>query len=865
MRKFLLFLGVILIHHYTIAQFTDNFADGNLNYDPVWSGDLALYKVNSAFQLQLNASGEGVACLATANEMVPDMEWNFWVKLAFAPSDNNLARVYLVSDHADLKGTLNGYYLKLGETGSSDAIELVKQAGNIHTVICRGNEGFLASSFAIRIKVIHSAGGNWKVYADPVGGVYYQLQATGSDNTFTAGSFFGLYCKYTSSNSTKFYFDDFYSGQVIVDTEPPEVLSVSLPSNNSISVSFDEAVETSGATNSNNYSVLPGSLVPVSASQDLAEPSLILLVFDQDFAPDVSYSLEVTNIKDLAGNVMPTARFPFMRHRAKTFDVLINEIMADPTPPVGLPDAEYIELFNRSAFPVELKDWVLQLGVSEKIFPEFTLPAGGYILLCDDDAKNLLEPYAPVIDFSSFTITNTNGAATLKDSYGSVIHAVSYTDSWYRSSYKKDGGWSLELIDPLNPCGDASNWMASTDNSGGTPGRVNSVNAPNPDTHPPIISRVGINDATHITVWFSESCDSSSMSDKAIYTVDNGIGNPLLVSLQSPAYRLAFLTLPSPLNSNILYTLSCTGNVTDCAGNLVPGGTSAQFAIPLDAEANDIVINELLFDPPAGCVDFVEIYNRSDKVIDLKDLILANYDTINQVITDYNEISSESFLILPGAYFVLTTDSAAIKTFYKTTNPLAFINTETFPAMNNEDGLVALTTKGGNVIDLAAYTATMQYPLLISVDGVSLERISPERPSKEISNWHSAAETVGYATPGYKNSQFGLAGADENEINLTPDIFSPDNDGYNDNLFINCTFGAPGYNASISIYDSEGRLVRNLVSHELCGTSSAFTWDGITNERLKASIGRYIVFLEIFDLQGNVKRYKKAVVLGGKL
>ena len=189
----------------------------------------------------------------------------------------------------------------------------------------------------------------------------------------------------------------------------------------------------------------------------------------------------------------------------------------------------------------------------------------------------------------------------------------------------------------------------------------------------------------------------------------------------------------------------------------------------------------------------------------------------------------------------------------------------TFPTMNNEDGIVALTTKGGSVIDLVAYTLDMQYPLLTSVDGVSLERISPERPSKDATNWHSASAAVGYATPAYKNSQFGVTVTDDNEITLSPDIFSPDNDGYNDNLTIAYSFGASGNNATITIFDASGHPIRNLVNHELCGTSGAFSWDGITNDRLKAPIGRYIVFVEIFDMNGNVKRYKKGTVLGGKL
>ena len=529
MRKFLLLFLAILIHSFGKAQFIDNFSDGDFTSNPTWTGDAASYKINTAFQLQLNASGESISALSASNNMLQEMEWDFWAKLSFAPSDNNLARMYLVSDQADLKGMLNGYYIKLGETGSNDAIELVKQSGNIHTVVCRGTDGLLAASFAVRIKVIRSASGIWEVLADPVGGVNFQLQATGTDNSFTNGSFFGIYCKYTSSNSTKFYFDDFYAGQIIVDNTPPEVLSVSLTATNRLTLTFSEPVQNNSAIAINNYSVTPGALNPESASQDIANPSVINLLFTDSFMADVAYSLSISNVKDLAGNSMATTQFPFAWHKAKTFDLLINEIMADPSPPVNLPDAEYVELYNRSAYPVDLKDWTLLLGSSAKPLPQYTIPAGGYVILCDDGSKTLLEPFGPVLDFSSFAVTNAGGTITLIDFENNVIHSVSYTDKWYRSSYKFDGGWSLELIDPLNPCGEAANWIASNNPSGGTPGKLNSVNTPNPDLVAPTINRAGVSDATHIIIWFSESCDSTNIKNTANYSIDNGIGNPTTI------------------------------------------------------------------------------------------------------------------------------------------------------------------------------------------------------------------------------------------------------------------------------------------------------------------------------------------------
>ena len=74
---------------------------------------------------------------------------------------------------------------------------------------------------------------------------------------------------------------------------------------------------------------------------------------------------------------------------------------------------------------------------------------------------------------------------------------------------------------------------------------------------------------------------------------------------------------------------------------------------------------------------------------------------------------------------------------------------------------------------------------------MSLERVNPNRPSNERSNWHSAAASVGYATPAYKNSQY----SDDlytDEITIEPAYFSPDNDGFQDLLDICFNFKNPG-------------------------------------------------------------------------
>ncbi len=847
------------------AQMNDSFTDGDFSSNPAWSGDIQQFKVNTAFQLQLNSGGEGQSSLVTPVSPADSMEWSFWVKLGFSPSENNLAKIFLLSDQQDLEGQLNGYYLKLGASGTDDAIELFRQTGNTSVSLCKGKPGLIASAFTLRIRVTRSSAGLWQVFTDPAGGTAWQPEASARDDDPLAGSWFGLSCKYTSSNSTKFFFDDFYAGTVIVDIAAPTILTLEVPASNSLKIEFSENAEAGSVSNTGNYLVDQGVGNPSVILHDGTNPARVSLAFPVEFQPDLTYLLSVRGVQDQAGNVMRDTNLTFSWHTVRSFDVLINELMCDPDPPVGLPAAEYMELYNRTGFSVDLTGWSITTGTSRKILPSCSLPAGGYLLVADDAFSEDLEPYGPVVFLSSFSLVNAGQELVLRNSEGSVIHAVTYHDSWYRNEYKQEGGWSLEQIDPMNPCGDADNWNASNDASGGTPGRVNSVSAANPDTRAPSISRIGTPDSSRLLITFSEPVDSASLLEPANYDITPDIGHPLSVATTGSSFRQAMLDLGSTIQEGVLYSVGVTGSFCDCAGNALAASTVIPFALPVKAGAQDIVINEILFDPREGCDDFVEIYNRSFKVVDLTELTLACLDTLTGLLTDVVNLSEESLLVFPGRYLVFTKDTAAIRLFYPGSDPDRLIRVEALPPLGNEDGSIALATRTGEIIDNLSYTSDMQYPLLTDAEGVSLERVNPERPSDDRSNWHSAAETAGYATPGYRNSQFGSVPEGGDGIILSSKIFSPDNDGVDDNLMISYSFPAPAFTARVMIFDATGHLVRNLVNNDLCGVSGCWSWDGISDKRTRVPAGWYVIRVEAFDMNGTVKRYKQAVAVGSRL
>jgi hypothetical protein len=170
-----------------------------------------------------------------------------------------------------------------------------------------------------------------------------------------------------------------------------------------------------------------------------------------------------------------------------------------------------------------------------------------------------------------------------------------------------------------------------------------------------------------------------------------------------------------------------------------------------------------------------------------------------------------------------------------------------------------------DTLDLFRYNDDLHFELLNATEGVSLERIDPARPSSDNTNWHSASEAVGGATPGYRNSQYSTAADPSSELVIERAIFSPDNDGFEDVLTMSYQLDGPGFVGNIIIYDRSGRETKKLMQNELLGMSGSISWDGITDENEKARIGPYIVVFEVFDLSGNVEAHRNTVVLAHKL
>ncbi|MBX3240234.1 MAG: lamin tail domain-containing protein [Chitinophagaceae bacterium] len=558
------------------------------------------------------------------------------------------------------------------------------------------------------------------------------------------------------------------------------------------------------------------------------------------------------------GCLLPIAVFS---QSAERYDVVISEIMANPGSSTPLPAVKYLELYNRSAISVNLQNWTIgDAGSTATIRQDFMLEPGSFVLLSSVALAPQLQSYGQTIGITSFPTLRVNGdELMLRSAEGTLIHAVAYSRDWYGNEVKSNGGWSLEMIDTDNPCGGHNNWKASMDNSGGTPGSSNSVAASNADTNPPVLLHAFATDNAHVTLEFDESLDSIAAGTPANYSIVNN--EVVAAEALSPFFNRVVLTLSRPIVANQVYTVEVR-ELTDCSGNtMIPSKTS--FGQPVPAEVMDIVINEILFNPKEDGVDYIELFSRGGRIINLKHLFITNKTAAGNTGT-LRQLSAGDRLFFPGAYLVLTENAEVVKRHYTVRYPESILEIS-MPSMPNTAGHIILFNTQGDIVDEVQYEEKWHFPLVSNPKGVALERTDPDKPTQDNNNWHSAAASAGYGTPGERNSQYTATNPLPEEFSLSPQVFSPDNDGFDDLLTISYRFPAPGNVCNISVFDSHGRLVRKLVRNAICGTEGYFRWDGLDENNQQLRIGMYVIYAEIFDPNGNTRQFKKAVTLARRL
>lgn len=638
------------------------------------------------------------------------------------------------------------------------------------------------------------------------------------------------------------------------DTTPPALIDYAISGTQNLELIFSEDLAAGSADD---------ALVTIEPEIEVSEitfsaANTLHLQLETAIDTAVTYTVTVEGVTDCEGNVITgdnSITF-LVGYMPSTFDVLFNEIFPDPSPVVGLPEHEYIELYNPTDQLFDLSGG----AVSGVILPSNTLiEPNGYLVLVPAGAGPDFESYNPVVELegmSSVFLTNSGRELTLVNSNGVLIDRIEYDLSWYGNSSKTDGGWSIERINPEEPCRAADNWYASVAASGGTPGAENSVYSTEPDQNGPQLNTILVIDSVTIELVFDEVLDSNSViaagyefsPDLTVFDIAN----------VAPDYQRVVLRFAETLQPNEVHTISIYG-LTDCTGNEYENTEEAVFGRPGTISSGNLIINEVLFNQRTGGADFVEVYNNSDAIISLSGWILANYSNDQlRLITD------EAYILMPGEYLAITDHKANILAEYPFAPEGRVFEAEDIPTYNNSDGQVALLNPEGQEVDRFNYFEDMHFAMLDDVKGVSLERISFDRPSDDPTNWMSAAEQYNWATPGFENSQFQPLAEPDDNVSVYPEVFSPDNDGYQDVLTLSYQFDRSGLTGNITIYDSAGREIRRLMRNGFVGTEGTISWDGLTDDGERARVGIHIIYFEVFSADGYTEGFKRSCVVASR-
>ena len=551
--------------------------------------------------------------------------------------------------------------------------------------------------------------------------------------------------------------------------------------------------------------------------------------------------------------------FAILFHSANA-QIIISEIMADPTPVTGLPDAEFVEIYNRGSTPVNLNGWTIFDG-SVRALPNKTIPPNGYGLVCAQSDTSLFTSNGLLLPVNSISLTNSGDKISIRNAIGAAVDSVTYTDQWYGDPLKAQGGFSLERIDQQLNCLLPSNWKASISVSGGTPGLVNSVNGILIDNEPPLLLYAYCPDSLNIQLVFNEPVDMPTASLSSCIILPNPLQIIDWSVADESATRINIKVAPG-VSRGYVFGLHLK-DIPDCSGNAMLAVDNIPFGLSDSIQTGDIVINEILFNPKEEGVDFIELFNNSNRIADLTSLGLAAVSPVTGTTGDVEAICDLGRTLYPNEYLLVTENTEIVAKQYPSSYPYCFQKAEDIPAMNVDEGIVSLMF--GNIeIDRAYYHEDYHFALLTDPKGISLEKIHPSRPSMSRDSWHSASPDLSGASPGLTNTQFQNQTQIENLIQLSPEIFSPDMDGYDDLVSFQFKIDSPGTLINVTILNHNGHVVYENRKNRLSGAVDFLTWDGINLKGELSEAGIYLALFEIFNLDGEVRNEKLVFVLAKK-
>jgi hypothetical protein len=540
--------------------------------------------------------------------------------------------------------------------------------------------------------------------------------------------------------------------------------------------------------------------------------------------------------------------------------VVISEIMFDPS---GSENSdEFVELVNVSpGDTIDLRGWRLGDGTGDDALKD----AGNGLRLSPNQVAVILDPdyfgqstsYDSLIPDETLVLTvegNTLGSGGLSNTKGETVTILdsegkAVDQCTYHTGNKP--GYSDERIN-LNVSGGSENWVDSNVLNG-TPGRRNSVarvpcnlnivnlffnKSPAGGSLNAVVLNNGTMTVSGFTVHFfvDANLDSvlveSEMIGNSFHRHDLAPGDSTVISilwdLRPGVHRIAARVLfdsDEKPEDNIRYSL-----------------------ISIGYPENTLVINEIMVNPASGNGEWIELLNVQPNDVDLMGWSISDRDTLHLI-----ELCPASCTIPAGGYLVIAGDSSLLERHPELSAKIQVV--PQLPSLNNDSDSVYLYDPSGNRINNMDY-----FDIRGGGKGISLERIDPHKVTNDRNNWHLCLSRDG-ATPGEPNSVYSVSRIPDGSMEVQPNPFSPDGDGWEEAASI--SFNLPFERAYVylRIYGIRGRIIRHIERGGRTGKAGRYIWDGRDDGDRPVSIGQYIVFLEASEQDGGRVFCRRSVLV----
>lgn len=534
--------------------------------------------------------------------------------------------------------------------------------------------------------------------------------------------------------------------------------------------------------------------------------------------------------------------------------IVISEVLADPH---SESKGEFVELYNAGEEPVDLEGW--PLGDSRDVndtITDFTGPydfglagtvlaPGAYALVVDPDYEGEYnEQIAAAGDPARLLMLTVKGDRTLGNGLGNSGDLVFIKRdevtidqfAWTESAGGNGISWERPRFDlPV----DESNRLPSTHPNGSTPGFRNSTASDFPPTPGP-----------------EEPAQPVEPEEPTEPAQPEEPGEPEAPAQPEEPEEPAEPTDPEapeePATPEEPEEPTKPATPEEPTRPEEPSGPEAPVApvqpedpmqpqepampeepmAPQDTGGSmeNVVINEIMFNPGPNRTEWIELYNRGSEAVDLAGSALR-LDHLERV----RLISSGGLSIEGQGYVVIAHDVA----LFRETHP-GFAGTVVealggWERLRNSGARIWLLDAVGKSVHGAEYDeASNPDP------GRSVELVNPDFDPPV---WGPSADTGG-GTPGRRNALYVSRIPDGVSVHFSNNPFSPDGDNYEDVCLVTVDLPAPHGILHAMVFDIRGRFLKTLIDQTTVASRHVFTWDGTDRHGRGLPAGPYILYVE---------------------